>query len=294
MSLLPEELLKRVRQIEILTRKRVDDLMGGQYRSNFKGTGVVFSEHRPYVAGDDVRHIDWKVSARTRDPVIKKFEEERELTVLLVVDGSASKSFGTHAKLKSEVAAEIAGMLAYAASHAGDKVGVLIFDGKVGKIIPPKKGRSHILRIIRDLLTFESRNPGTDLKGALESASRMLKHSGVVFILSDFFAEGFEISLKRLARKHDVVAMQIRDEREGDIPQIGQMILVDPESGQERFVDTDSYAFKKWFKEFSLEDETDLETALKGGRVERLKIRTKEDYAQAVVRFFRARARRRR
>ena len=292
--MLPEELLKRVRQIEISTRKRVDDVMGGQFRSNFKGSGVVFSEHRQYVSGDDVRHIDWKVSARTRDPVIKKYEEERELTVLLIVDGSASAGFGSHAKLKSEVAAEIAGMLAYAASRAGDKVGVLIFDGKVEKLISPKKGRSHILRIIRDLLTFRAKTPGTDMKGAFESASRMLKHSGVIFILSDFIAEGYELPLKRLARKHDVIAMQIRDEREGLVPEIGQMIFLDPETGQERFIDTDSYAFKKWFKDFSTEDETDLEAALKGGRVERLKLRTKEDYAEAVVRFFRARARRRR
>src|SRR6478735_574936 len=150
--MLPEELLRRVRQIEITTRKMVDDVMSGSYRSTFKGHGVQFSEHRLYVPGDDIRHIDWKVSARARDPLIKKYEEERELTVLLLVDVSGSKGFGSTRKLKSEIAAEIAGMLAYAAVHTGDKVGVLLFSGEVEKIIPPKKGKQHILRVIRDVL----------------------------------------------------------------------------------------------------------------------------------------------
>src|SRR6185295_13045743 len=150
--MLPEELLRKVRQIEITTRKMVSDVMSGSYRSHFKGHGVQFSEHRLYVPGDDVRHIDWKVTARTRDPLIKKFEEERELTVFLVVDVSGSGSFGSDAKLKSEIAAEVGGMLAYAAIHTGDKVGVLLFAGEVECIIPPKKGRQHVLRIIRDIL----------------------------------------------------------------------------------------------------------------------------------------------
>jgi uncharacterized protein (DUF58 family) len=292
--MLPEELLSKVRLIEITTRKMVDDLMSGSYKSNFKGHGVQFSEHRLYVAGDDIRHIDWKVSARSRDPMIKKFEEERELTVFLIVDVSASKGFGTTQKMKSELAAEIGGMLAYAAAHAGDKVGMLMFSGKVEKIVPPKRGRQHIMRIIRDILSFRPVSKGTDLKGALEGAQRIMKHSGVVFIISDFLAEGYEVPLKRLARKHDVIAINVTDEREMEVPDVGQILLADPETGEERLVDTSSYAFKKWLKEFRTAYDTNTRTAFKASGVEMLQVKTKEDYGAAVVRFFGARARRRR
>jgi uncharacterized protein (DUF58 family) len=292
--MLPDDLIHRVRHIEITTRKMVDDLMSGSYRSNFKGAGVQFSEHRLYVAGDDIRHIDWKVSARSRDPMIKRYEEERELTVFLIVDVSGSEEFGSHLKLKSEVAAELGGMLAYAAAHAGDKVGVLLFSGKVEKIIPPKRGRQHIMRIIRDILSFKPQSKGTDLKGALESAHRIMKHSGVVFVISDFLAENYDVALRRLARRHDVIAIAISDERELKVPDVGQILLVDPETGEERFVDTGSYQFKKWLKEFQMTYETDTQSALKRGKVEMLRVNTKEDYGAAVVRFFGARARRRR
>jgi len=290
--MLPDELIKKVRLIEITTRKMVDDVMSGSYRSSFKGQGVQFSEHRVYQPGDDVRHIDWKVSARSREPMLKKYEEERELTVFLVVDVSASESFGSSQKLKSEMTAEIAGMLAYAAVHTGDKVGVLLFGGRVEKIIPPKKGKQHILRVIRDILTFWSKVPGTDLKGALDSVNRIMKHSGVVFVISDFIAENYDISLKRLARRHDVVAVTVGDEREQQIPEIGQLVLTDPETGQDTWVDTSSYAFKKWLQEYRAEYETDTQTAFKAGRVEQLRVLTREDYGDAVVRFFRARSRR--
>src|SRR6478672_9943959 len=186
--MLSEELRKKVRLIEIQNRKVIDNVLTGQYRSHFKVHGVQFSEHRLYVPGDDIRHINWNVSARTRDPLVKKFEEERELSVFLVVDLSKSESFSSSTKLKSEVAAEIAGMLAYAASHTGDKVGVMLFAGEVEKIIRPKKGRQHILRIIRDMLAYRSTTKGTDLAGALDGAGRIMKHAGVVFVLSDFLA----------------------------------------------------------------------------------------------------------
>jgi uncharacterized protein (DUF58 family) len=292
--MLPDEIIRKVRLIEITTRKMVNDVMSGSYRSNFKGQGVQFSEHRVYQPGDDVRHIDWKVSARSRDPLIKKYEEERELTVFLVVDVSASKNFGSTSKLKSEMAAEIAGMLAYAAVHTGDKVGLLLFGGEVEKIIPPKKGKQHILRVIRDVLNFVPRTKGTDLKGALESAGRIMKHSGVVFVISDFMAPDYDLALKRLARRHDVVAVSVGDERELEVPELGQLLFSDPESGEETWVDTSSEAFKKWMQEYRAELETDTQTAFKGGRVEMLKVLTREDYGEAVVRFFRARSRRRR
>ncbi len=291
--MLPEELLRRVRQIEITTRKMVDDVMSGQYRTHFKGHGMQFSEHRIYVPGDDVRHIDWKVSARSREPVTKKYEEERELVVLLIVDISASGGFGSGKKLKAEVAAEIGGMLAYAASQTGDKVGVILFGGKVEKVLPPKKGRQHILRIIRDLLSFEKSEGGTDLKGALESAHRVMKHRGVIFLLSDFIAEDYELQLRKLARRHNVVAVSIADEREALIPDLGHFLFVDPETGVEQMVDTGSFAFKKWLKETQLTQQTDFSTAIKRGKIEHLKLATKEDYGEAVVRFFRARSRKR-
>lgn len=290
--MLPEDLLRKVHLIEITTRKVVDDVLSGQYRSHFKGHGVQFSEHRLYVPGDDVRHIDWKVSARTRDLLVKKFEEERELSVFLVVDVSGSKQFGSSGKLKSEIAAEIGGMLAYAATHTGDRVGVLLFASKIERIIPPRKGHQHILRIIRDLLTFESETKGTNLTEALEATGRIMKHSGVIFIISDFLAEGYDIALKRLSRKHDVVAVHLSDEREVQVPAIGQMLFLDPETGEEKYVDTTSYRFKKWFEEYRAEFDTDLQTSFKGSRVEFLRILTQEDYGDAVVRFFRARSRR--
>jgi uncharacterized protein (DUF58 family) len=291
--MIPEELLKKVKWIEITTRKVVDDVLSGQYRSHFKGQGVQFSEHRPYVPGDDVRHIDWKVSARTREPLIKKFEEERQLTVFLVVDASASASFGSSTRLKSEMIAEIGGMIASAASHTGDRIGALIFADHVEKIIPPKKGKQHVLRVIRDLLTFKTRTRGTGLSGALDATGRVMKHQGVVFVISDFLANGYERPLKRLARRHDVVAIRIADEREQTIPELGQVLFIDPESGQERLVNTSSYSFQKWFKEYQIELEKGQQAVFKGGQIEILNVLTKDDYGEAVVRFFRARARRR-
>ncbi len=290
--MIPDELLKKVRWIEITTRKVVEDVLSGQYRSHFKGQGVQFSEHRPYVPGDDVRHIDWKVSARTREPLIKKFEEERQLTVFLVIDGSGSASFGSSSRLKSEISAEIGGMIASAASHTGDQIGALIFADQVEKIIPPKKGKQHVLRIIRDLLSFKTRTRGTGLARALDATGRIMKHGGVVFVISDFLAKGYDRSLRRLARRHDVVAIRIADEREQSIPEVGQILLLDPESGEERLVNTSSYAFQKWFKEHQNELEKDRQSAFKGGQVEVLNILTKDDYGEAVVHFFRARSRR--
>ncbi len=291
--MLSDELLKKVRLIEITTRKMVNESVSGNYKSSFKGQGVQFSEHRLYVPGDDVRHIDWKVSARTRDPLIKKYDEERELSVFLVVDVSGSKEFGSTRALKVEAAAEIGGMIAYAAIHTGDKVGALLFAGEVEKIVPPKKGRTHTLRMIRDMLAYEAKSKGTDLKGALEAAGRIMKHTGVVFVISDFIAKDYEVALKRLGRKHDVVAIQIADEREAEIPEIGQILLEDPETGEERMVSLSSYAFKKWHSEFRKQHEDEMTAAVRGSRTQIVKIKTQEDYAEAVVRFLRARARRR-
>ncbi len=292
--MLPDEVMRKVRLIEITMRKVVDDVMTGQYRSHFKGHGIQFSEHRLYVPGDDVRHIDWKTTARSRDPVVKKYDEERELQVLLIVDVSGSKAFGSQAKLKSEVTAELGGLLAFAASHTGDKVGVMMFADRIEHLLPPKKGRQHVLRIVRDLLSWNTGARGTDLKSALESAGRVMKHAGIIFILSDFLAEGYEVALKRLSRRHEVVAIRIADPRESSLPKEGQFLLTDPETGENRWVDVAGYSFRKWFEDQLVTHQTDTDTAMKSGRVEYLEVTTAGDYANALVRFFRARGRRRR
>lgn len=290
--MLPEELLKKVRQIEITTRKVVDDLMSGQYKSRFKGHGVQFSEHRQYYPGDDVRHIDWKVSARTRDPLIKKYDEERELTVFIIVDVSGSEEFASQGgKLKSEIAAELAGLLAYAAIHSGDRVGALFFAGEVEKIIPPKRGNQHVLRIVREVLGYQPRTRGTALGAALDAAGRVMKHSGVIFVISDFLASGYDRQLRKLAKKHDVVAIGVGDRRENEMPDLGMVLLEDPESGESHWVDTGSYAFKKWFEKLQAERAGTEREAFKG-RAEMLRVHTSEDYGAAVTRFFQARARR--
>jgi uncharacterized protein (DUF58 family) len=291
-ALLPEELLKKVKKIEITTRRIVQDMMGGQYKSHFKGHGVQFSEHRVYVPGDDIRHIDWKVSARTREPLIKKFEEERELTVLLIVDVSSSEHFASGKKLKNEISAELAGMIAYAASQTGDKVGALLFADQIEKMIIPKRGKSHVLRIIRDLLSTIPKTSGTNLNLALESARRVLKHSSVVFVISDFIDQDYEIALKRLSKEHDVVAIWIQDPKEKELPKVGSMVLVDPESGQRTLVDLASFGFKKWYQDFQKKFQTQTKTQLQTSRVQTLQVSTQEDYGSALVKFFQSRSRR--
>lgn len=291
--MLSKEILKKVRRIELTTRKAVNDVMSGQYKSHFKGHGVQFSEHRQYVPGDDVRHIDWKVSARSRDPLIKKFEEERELTVLLLVDVSGSEQFGSVERLKSEILAELGGMIAYAAVHTGDKVGAMLFSSETEKLIPPRKGRLHVLRIISDLLTFTPQKKGTDLAGALESAERVMKHGGIVFILSDFMAQDYQKALKRLSRKHDVVAVNLSDPRESEVPNVGYLLIQDPETGEEAFVDTGSYRFKAWLDQERKNRRATFEDALKGAQVDVLELSSGEDYSEALVRFFRIRSKRR-
>lgn len=291
--MLPSELVKKVKRIEITTRKMVNDMMSGQYRSHFKGSGVQFSEHRVYAPGDDVRHIDWKVSARTKEPLIKKYEEERELSVFLVVDISASKRFGSSQKLKSEIAAEVGGMLAYAATHTGDRVGALMFGEGVEKIIPPRKGRQHVLRLIRDLLSEEAHSQGTNLGNALDAAGRMMKHSGIVFVISDFITQDYEVQLRRLSRKHDVVAIWLDDDRERDFPQAGWGLFWDPEKEEEVYVDTGSFAFRSWMKEREKTFEDQTLSCFTKGQVEVLRINTREDYGDAIVRFFQKRKKRR-
>jgi hypothetical protein len=292
--MLKSEDLKKIRGIEISTRRLLDDLMSGGYRSSFKGQGVQFSEHRVYVPGDDIRHIDWKVSARTREPLVKKFEEERELSVLLVVDASASLSFGSSNRTKGEVSSEMAGMLAYAAAMAGDKVGLLLFSESVEKVIPLKKGKLHVSRILKEVMEYQPKFRRTRLADALDMAGRVMKHRGIIILVSDFIDDGYELSLRRLARRHDVVAIQVADRLESRVPAMGFLSVRDLESGEESMVQSESYAFRRWLEEFHQSHDTDTQSAWKSGRVEALRVESSDDPADLLSKFFSARARRRR
>ncbi len=287
--ILREELLKKVKLIEITTKKVVNDVLTGRYKSHFKGQGVQFSEHRQYVPGDDVRHIDWKVSARTREPLIKKFEEERELAVLLLVDTSASGVFGSRTVPKLEIVTESAAILAHAASQTGDKVGAVFFSGTVDRVFPSRKGRAHVQRIVRELLQVEPGMGGTDLASALEVAGRVLKHSGIVFILSDFLSPHFEMPLRRLARKHDVIALRIADPRESALPQEGYLWVVDPETGVERLIDTESGRFRSWFEQWSREREKSLKELFRKTGIDEVRMGTDGSHADVIVKYFQAR-----
>lgn len=287
------DLLKRVKRIEIATRKVMDDFMSGGYKSHFKGQGVQFSEHRIYTPGDDIRHLDWKVSARSKEPLIKQYEEERELSVFIIADLSASQDFGSQKQIKRELVAELGAMIAYAASNSGDKVGVLMVTSKVKKIIELKKGRNHVLRIIRDLLSHETETGGTALKQAFEEAQRLLKHSGIIFILSDFKAEGYESPLRRLAKKHDVVAIKINDPAETAVPKIGRMTVIDPETGKEMEIDPSSFMFQKIMKDQNQTFEQKTKQIFNVAGVEVLPMNTYEDYAEGLVRFLKRRKQKR-
>lgn len=288
--MLSDELLKKIKKIEINTRRMIDNSLSGKYRSHFKGHGVQFKEHRQYAVGDDIRHIDWKVSARSREPMIKKYEEERELNALLLVDLSGSESFGSDEKKKSEVLAEVSAMLSFAASQTGDNVGVILFSDRIEKTIPPRRGKQHVLRIIRDLLELKPKGKGTNITLAIDTAFRVLKHTGIVFILSDFLTdENFQHPLRRLTKKHDVVAIWINDERERQVPEHGYGAFLNPETGEEVYVDLGSYRFKKWFKEQAMSRVENIKKIFRGSRVEVVEMQNSGEYADEIVKFFRRR-----
>src|SRR5687768_7538587 len=259
----PREILKQVRLIELRTRGLVDSIFGGEYQSVFRGQGMEFSDVREYQAGDDVRNIDWNVTARTGHPYIKKHVEERELTVLLVVDLSGSEQFGTRERFKAERVAEIAAVLALSAVRNNDRVGLIIFTDHIEHVVPPKKGRRHVLRLIRDVLAFAPTGRGTDLSGAIDYAARLLPHRAVIFLLSDFAMlyppdEGpesprfvkWEKTLRLVSRRHDVVAVSVRDDAEDQLHELGVLVLTDPETGEEVAIDTDQPDLQKRYAMF--------------------------------------------
>lgn len=288
-----EEILARVRRIEISTRKIVETVLSGRYHTRFKGQGMQFSEFREYYPGDDIRHIDWKVTARTQAAHIRKFEEERDLTVYLIVDVSGSGVFGSGDKTRYDATAEVAALMAFAAVKNNDRVGLILFSGQVEKHIPPKKGRSHAMRVVTEILHREPRSETTDVAVALDFYYKVMKHSGVAFVVSDFYSPPFERSLRRLNRKHDVIGLRFRDPREASVPPLGFFEFADPETGEVFWADTSSYRFQQSISKEVSRFEQDLEARFTQAGADLLTLSTVEDYFSAVSKYFSARKRRR-
>lgn len=288
----PKEILKKIRRIELRTRRLVNSIFAGQYHSVFKGRGMNFEEVREYAPGDEIRSIDWNVTARMNVPYIKKFTEERELTVMLLVDVSASGLFGSIELSKRELAAEVASILAFSAINNNDKVGLLLFTNEVELFIPPKKGRLHTLRLIREMLYFEPKGRGTNLAGALDYMNRVTSRRAVVFMISDFMAPDFTKALTVTSRRHDLVAMPVTDPGESDLPDVGIVTLEDAETGAQIDVNTSSRAVRRGLFELNEERMRTLERLLRSRRVDVVPLSTAEDYLIPLRAFFDQRERR--
>lgn len=294
------EILGRVRRLEVTTRRLVDDSMAGQYHSVFKGRGMDFDEVREYLPGDEVRSIDWNVTARTGRPFVKKFTEERERTLLLLVDLSASGCFGSGGTSKRELAAEIASVLAFSALRNQDRVGLVLLTDRVEAFIPPAKGRSHVLRVVRETLFFEPQHTGTDLLAAVEFASHVVPRRTVTFLISDFLLPGSETGLSdplrhaltRAGRRHDLVALRISDPRERELPDIGFVTLEDAESGEQLEIDTSDASLRQRYAQAARANAEGLQRALRSCGVDLLELSTDAPYLPALQRFFRGRMRR--
>ncbi len=290
--MIPKEILKKVRQIEITTRGLVNDVFSGEYHSVFKGRGMDFSEVREYQIGDDIRTIDWNVTARHAHPYVKVYEEERELTVMLLVDASSSGEFGTFERMKGEIAVEICALLAFSAIKNNDKVGLIIFTDKIEKFIPPRKGKSHVLRVLRELLYFKPEDRKTNIGLALEYLSRIIRRRSAVFLVSDFLSEGFERALRLANRKHDIVAIHIVDPRELELPKVGYLELEDLESGEQLLVNTHDGRVRRLFHEKASDSMLQKEKLFKQMNVDSIVIRTERSYVEPLITFFRMRAKR--
>lgn len=290
--MIPREILRKVRQIEIRTNREVTDVLGGQYHSVFKGRGMEFEEVREYLPGDEVRAIDWNVTARFGHPYIKKFKEERELTVMLVVDVSASGQFGSSRQSKNELAAELAAVLAFSAIRNNDKVGVILFTDRIEKYIAPEKGRRHVLRVVREILAFEPTGRGTKLELAFDYLNRVQRRRAVTFVLSDFQDAGYEKKLRIAGKRHDVVALSLRDPREEELPAVGLVELRDAETGERALVDTFDRGVRENFKARAQDRLAARQEALRAAGVDQIEIRTDTDYMVPLVKFFRMRERR--
>ena len=292
--MLTTELMNKIRHIEIRTRRLVNDSFAGEYHSVFRGRGMEFDEVRPYLPGDEVRTIDWNVTARMGQPYVKRYVEERELTVMLLVDASGSGDFGSQGQFKRELAAELAAVLSFSATTNKDKVGLMIFTDKVELYIPPHKGRKHVLRLIRELLAFEPKNHGTDLKLALDTINQILKRRSILFLVSDFYAdpESYRKPLYITNRKHDVIAVDLHDPLETQIADVGVLTLEDAETGELLWLDTSNPRWRQAFTEQVQQFEATKDKILANAGIDQIKIETDQDYLKALAVFFRKRAQR--
>ena len=285
------EIIKKVRKIEIKARGLSSNIFAGQYHSAFKGRGMAFSEVREYQFGDDVRDIDWNVTARFHRPYVKVFEEERELTVMLLIDVSGSLDFGTQKQMKRDMVTEIAATIAFSAIQNNDKIGVVFFSDKIEKYIPPKKGRKHILYIIREMLDFHPESKKTDVKQAVEFLSSVQKRRTTSFILSDFYVRNnFMQSLQIANRKHDVVAIQVYDQRAKELPDVGLMKVVDAETGFEQYVDTSSKRLRDSYRKYWMDRQSQLQETFNKSNVDNVSIATNEDFVKSLLMLFKQRS----
>lgn len=292
--MLPADVLRQVRRLHLRARRLVQTLLGGEYHSAFKGTGLSFEEVREYQPGDDVRAIDWNVTARVGHPFIKRYVEERELTMVLVADVSASQGFGTRALTKRAAAAELAALLALCAVSNNDRVGLLAFTSEVERFVPPNKGPRHVLRLLRDILAFEPRRAGTDLAGALDYLNKVQRRRAIVFVLSDFIGTGYEGAFRRAAHKHDLIAVRTADPRERAWPDAGLVRVLDAETGARALVDTGSARVRAAFAAEAAARDAAFARLARGCRADLIEAGTDGDHFDALLAFFRARDRRRR
>ncbi|MBU1147798.1 MAG: DUF58 domain-containing protein [Candidatus Omnitrophica bacterium] len=290
--MIPKEILKKVRQIEIRTGRLVNDVFAGKYESVFKGRGMEFHEVREYVPGDDIRSIDWNVTARTGSPYVKKFVEERELTVLLMADLSSSGDFGTKNKMKKEIMAEIGAVLAFSAIKNNDKVGLLLFTDHVEKFIAPKKGKAHVLRVIRELLYYKPKGKKTSINTAIEYLGKVLKKKAVIFLISDFMDSDYEKRLRILNKRHDIIAIPISDPRETSFPDVGLIEFEDAETGEVVYLDTADNLLKKEFKKRKYSFIEERNRIFRSVGVDSVEISTDKSYIKPLMLFFRKRAKR--
>jgi uncharacterized protein (DUF58 family) len=290
--MLPREVVSRIRQLQIHARQAVEDLLGGEYHSVFKGVGIAFEEVREYQPGDDIRSIDWNVTARMGHPFIKRFVEERELTVILVVDASGSHRFGTQRHEKHEIVAELAALLAFSAISNNDKVGLITFTDRVERFVPPRKGIRHVLRLIRDVLFFQPMHKGTSLRAGLDYLNHVLHRRAIVFLLSDFMDEGFEKSLKQTARRHDLIAVRVHDPREETLPAVGLVQLEDAETGAQLLIDTSSRRVREAYAAEAQQRRDSLRQLTRSAGVDLVEASTDGTHLNSLIRFFRARERR--
>ena len=290
--MLPAEVYKQVRQVSIRTRRLVDGIFAGEYHSVFKGRGIEFAEVREYVPGDDVRSIDWNVTARVGTPFVKQYVEERELTVMLLVDLSASGKFGSVARMKTQVAAELSAVLALSAITNNDKVGLIIFTDRIEHYVPPRKGKNRALRLIRDLLAFEPGNSGTNLSAPLEYLHKVLPRRSITFMISDFLGSDYEKALGIVHGRHEIVPICISDRRDAELPAVGFVRLQDLETGEEVLVDTDSATVRRAYKEKREAARHRRTRLFRGLGIDPIEVRTDEDYVRPLLRFFHSRERR--